>query len=101
MEEFKPPAEIRSSGLKFNVAKADTTEVEQWIKSSDNTPLYYKHPMRDMVLDNPPKNVAPKQKDIETCQLCEGFLTEHEGYACFMYDTYCFDCWDKNKAIKP
>ena len=96
----KPQEEFRSSGLKAHVAKADTTEAEKWIMSSDKYPLFYKHPMRDMILDNPPKNVTSNQKDndIDACLLCEGFLTEIEGYVCYNYDEYCFDCWDK---IKP
>ena len=103
MNEFKPPAEFRSSGLKAHVAKADTTEAEKWIASDDNTPLFYKHPMPDMVLDKPPKNVLPQAQQREHgvtlfCGLCEGFLTEDEGYVCYNYDEYCFDCWDK---IKP
>lgn len=93
----KPQEEFRSSGLKAHVAKADTTEAEQWIMSDDNTPLFYKHPMYDMVLDKPPKNVSPKRDHDVTlfCGLCEGFLSEDEGYVCHRYNEYCFDCWEK------
>lgn len=74
---------------------------------------FYTHPMRDLVLDNPPKDVrrrirqqAPALPALPTnptlavgfCTLCEGFLTREEGYVCYQYQEYCFDCWDK---IKP